>query len=174
MAPDVARILVPTDFSETADAVLAYAKNLATHLNASLCLVHVFQDPSVPASFANEAYVPAPPDLRERAVSEARANLLKRLEPGDEKRVPGTWAIVEGLTAKEIVNYAEENAIDLIVMGTHGRRGVAHLFLGSVAEHVVRTAMCPVLTVRHAARRRTAEATEFFDPIRRQADHISR
>jgi nucleotide-binding universal stress UspA family protein len=156
MAPHVTRILVPTDFSETADAALAYAKNLATHLNASLCLVHVFQDPSTPASFANELYVPPPPDLRERAIADARANLLKRLNP-DEQRSAGTWAIVEGLTAREIVNYAEEHAIDLIVMGTHGHRGVAHLFLGSVAEHVVRTAGCPVLTVRHTTRRVEAE-----------------
>ena len=54
------------------------------------------------------------------------------------------------LTARQIVEFADQNAIDLIVMGTHGRRGVAHLLLGSVAEHVVRTATCPVLTVRDA------------------------
>ena len=149
MAPHVTRILVPTDFSETADAALEYAKTLATNLGASVHLLHVFQDPNVPAAYANEVFVP-PPDLREHDLAAARTNLLKRMSAEDETRFAGTHAIVEGLTAKEIVKYAEQYAIDLIVMGTHGRRGVAHLLLGSVAEHVVRTARCPVLTVRHA------------------------
>src|SRR5678815_3969383 len=195
MAPHVTRILVPTDFSETADAALEYAKTLATNLGASVHLLHVFQDPNVPAAYSNEVFVPPPdlrehdlaaartnllkrmspedekrfagthaivegltakelfvppPDLREHDLAAARTNLLKRMSPEDEKRFAGTHAIVEGLTAKEIVKYAEQYAIDLIVMGTHGRRRVAHLLLGSVAEHVVRTARCPVLTVRHA------------------------
>jgi nucleotide-binding universal stress UspA family protein len=69
--------------------------------------------------------------------------------------------MVSGLTAKQIVEYADEHAMDLIVMGTHGRRGFAHLLLGSVAEHVVRTAGCPVLTVRgvQAGRTRQPELT---------------
>jgi nucleotide-binding universal stress UspA family protein len=150
MAPHVTRILVPTDFSETADAALEYAKTLATNLGASVHLLHVFQDPNIPAAYANEVFVPPPPDLREHELAAARTGLLKRMSAEDEKRFAGTRAIVEGLTAKEIVKYAEQYAIDLIVMGTHGRRGVAHLLLGSVAEHVVRTARCPVLTVRHA------------------------
>jgi nucleotide-binding universal stress UspA family protein len=149
MAPHVARILVPTDFSETADAALAYAKTLAATLDASLYVVHVFRAPYV-AAFANEVYAPPPPDLRERELADARAQLLERLNSDEERRFSGTRAIVEGLTAKEIVKYADTYAIDLIVMGTHGRRGVAHLLLGSVAEHVVRTAHCPVLTVRRA------------------------
>jgi len=157
MAPHVTRILVPTDFSETADAALEYAKTLATDLGASLHLLHVFQDPDLIMPFANEAYAPPPPDIRVRELAAARTSLLKRMSPEDEDRFAGTHAIVEGLTAKEIVNYAEQYAIDLIVMGTHGRRGVAHLLLGSVAEHVVRTARCPVLTVCHADEGRKAE-----------------
>ena len=148
MAPHVTRILVPTDFSETADAALEYAKTLATNLGASLHLLHVFQDPFFAASYANEVFVPPPPQGRELELAAARDGLSKRMSPAEEKRFAGTHAIVEGLTAKEIVKYAEQYAIDLIVMGTHGRRGVAHLLLGSVAEHVVRTAGCPVLTVR--------------------------
>lgn len=148
MAPHVTRILVPTDFSETADAALEYAKTLAANLGASLHLLHVFHDPNIAATYGNEVFVAPPPDLREQEIATARAGLLKRMSPAEEKRFGGTRAIVEGLTAKEIVKYAEEYAIDLIVMGTHGRRGVAHILLGSVAEHVVRTARCPVLTVR--------------------------
>jgi|SRR5688572_18252892 universal stress protein A len=154
------RILVPTDFSETADAALAYAKSLATRLGASLHLLYVFSDLSATATMVPEVYVPLPPEVRERALDEARESLLKRLGTAEEKHFQGTRTIVTGLTAKEIVQYATDNGIDLIVMGTHGRRGVAHLLLGSVAEHVLRTAPCPVLTVRNTPVRKAATAPE--------------
>jgi nucleotide-binding universal stress UspA family protein len=159
MAPHVTRILVPTDFSETADAALVYAKTLAAKLGASLHLLHVFQDPSTPVVFTPETYFAPPPELRERALEDAWDRLHDRLDPEEHRRFAGTRAVVEGLAALEIVRYADTHRIDLIVMGTHGRRGVAHLFLGSVAEHVVRTARCPVLTVRHEAEKEPA-ATE--------------
>jgi nucleotide-binding universal stress UspA family protein len=157
MALTVARILVPTDFSETADAALEYAKALAGQLGASLHLLHVFSNPYDVAAYAPEVYAPMPPAMRERALEEARECLLTRLTPAEERRFGGTRAVVTGLTAPQIVTYANEQAIDLIVMGTHGRRGVAHLLLGSVAEHVVRTAACPVLTVRDPGTRQRAQ-----------------
>jgi universal stress protein A len=144
----VTKILVPTDFSETADAALEYAKVLAGQLGASLHLMHVFSDPYAAAVYVPEVYAPVPAALPERALDDARQCLLARLTADEEERFSGTRAIVSGLTAPQIVRYASEQAMDLIVMGTHGRRGVAHLLLGSVAEHVVRTAACPVLTVR--------------------------
>ena len=153
MAPDVTKILVPTDFSETADAALVYAKTLAAKLGASLHLLHVFQDPTAAIVFTPETYMAPPAELRERALDDAWNHLHDRLDPQEHKRFAGTRAVVEGLAALEIVRYAGTHGIDLIVMGTHGRRGVAHLFLGSVAEHVIRTAGCPVLTVRDAVRR---------------------
>ena len=148
MAPNVKRILVPTDFSETADKALAYAKDLATKIGASLHLVHVFKDPYVVAACAPEFYAPVPAEVRERAVEEVRERLLERLDATEEQRFRGSRGVVRGLTAPQIVDYAASQDIDLIVIGTHGRRGVAHLLLGSVAEHVLRTAACPVLTVR--------------------------
>jgi nucleotide-binding universal stress UspA family protein len=150
MAP-VIKILVPTDFSETADAALEYAKTLAGQLGASLHLLHVFSDPYAVAANAPDGCAALPPTLRERAREDARECLRKRLTPEEEARFAGTYAIVMGLTARQIVEFADENGMNLIVMGTHGRRGVAHLLLGSVAEHVVRTAACPVLTVRREA-----------------------
>ena len=156
MAPHRTKILVPTDFSETADAALAYAKTLATKLDASLHLLHVFQDPCAAIPFTPETYAAPPPELRERALEDAWDQLHDRLDPDEHKRFAGTRAVVEGLAAIEIVRYASDHAIDLIVMGTHGRRGIAHLFLGSVAEHVVRTARCPVLTVGEAVTREEA------------------
>lgn len=148
MAPKLTRILVPTDFSETADAALAYAKSLAGQLDASLHLLHVFSNPYAPAMYAPEVYVAVPPEARERAMEEARQQLRVRLDDEEAARFRSVRAIVAGLTATQILQYVEDHDIDLIVMGTHGRRGVAHLLLGSVAEHVVRRAACPVLTVR--------------------------
>jgi universal stress protein A len=148
MAPHVTSILVPTDFSETADVALAYAKNLARSLRASVHLIHVYTDPYAPATYVPEVYAPVPPEARLRALDEARQHLAERLDPEEEAFFHGSRALVRGLTAKQIVSYAVQQGIDLIVMGTHGRRGMAHLLLGSVAEHVVRTAPCPVLTVR--------------------------
>jgi nucleotide-binding universal stress UspA family protein len=150
MARPITRILVPTDFSETSDAALAYAKALATRLGASLHLLHVFADPYSAAAYAPEVYAPLPPEVREQALRDIEAHLHERMNDEEQTRFQGTVAIVWGLTAKQIVQFAKDCRIDLVVMGTHGRRGVAHMLLGSVAEHVVRTAQCPVLTVREA------------------------
>jgi universal stress protein A len=162
MAPTVKRILVPTDFSETADKALAYAKDLAPKLGASLHLVHIYRDPYAVAACAPEVYAPVPADVRERALEEVRERLFERLDADDEQRFRGSRGVVRGLIAPQIVDYAVNNDIDLIVMGTHGRRGVAHMLLGSVAEHVVRTAACPVLTVRdeEVEERGAAETSE--------------
>ncbi len=151
MTRNITRILVPTDFSEASDAALVYGKTLAENLGASLHLLHVFEDPYIAATYAPEVYVPQPQDLREIALLDAETRLADRMNAVEMKRFQGTTEIVTGLTAKQIVQYAQDHANDLIVMGTHGRRGIAHLMLGSVAEHVVRTATCPVLTVRSAA-----------------------
>jgi nucleotide-binding universal stress UspA family protein len=151
MSGPITRILVPTDFSQTSDAALAYAKAAASGLGASLHPLHVFPIPYAAAAYAPEVYAPLPPEIREHALRDIEAHLRERLDDEEQARFQGTVAIVSGLTAKQIVEYAKERSIDLIVMGTHGRRGVAHLLLGSVAEHVVRTAQCPVLTVRDAS-----------------------
>jgi nucleotide-binding universal stress UspA family protein len=145
MAPNVTRILVPTDFSDTADVALTYAKTVAGRLNASLHVIHVLADPYVTPF---DVATPMEPEIRKRTLEDVRACLLKRLDAEEEQRFRGTRAIVTGLAAKQIAQYAADHSIDLIVMGTHGRRGVAHLLLGSVAEHVGRIAPCPVLTVR--------------------------
>jgi nucleotide-binding universal stress UspA family protein len=141
-------ILVPTDFSETADAALGYAKRLAGRVGASVHLLHVFRDPYAPALYVPEVYAPVPIETRERALNEARARLAERLTADEEVYFRGTRTLVAGLAANQIAKYAADHGMTLIVMGTHGRRGVSHLLLGSVAEHVVRTAPCPVLTIR--------------------------
>ncbi len=163
MARTLTRILVPNDFSETSDAALAYARALAARFGASLHLLHVFADPYASGAYAPEVYAPLPPEVREHALRDLEERLRERLADGVPRASEGTATIVTGLTATKIVQHAAEQEIDLIVMGTHGRRGVAHLLLGSVAEHVVRTAGCPVLTVRNAPVRRQPERQERTD-----------
>ena len=141
------RMLVPTDFSESADVALAYAKALAASLGASLHLLHVFTNRYTPAGYVPEVYGRMPTETREGALEDARVRLEERLDADEQMYFRGTRDIVTGLAAKQIVKYAADHGVALIVMGTHGRRGIAHLLLGSVAEHVVRTARCPVLTV---------------------------
>jgi nucleotide-binding universal stress UspA family protein len=147
MTPTITRILVPTDFSDTSDAALDFAKGIAETFGASLHLVHVFEDPFVTGAFAAETYAPLPPATRAALLDEATERLLQRLPADEQTRLKGTTEIVTGIGASAIVEYARTHNVDLIVMGTHGRTGMAHLLMGSVAERVVRTAHCPVLTI---------------------------
>lgn len=140
------RILVPTDFSEPSDAALEYARVLATRFGASLHLVHVLEHP-VMGAFGGEAYVGASPALDATFRTDAEAALAARLPEAERARLRATTEIVDGPAATTIVDYAAARQISLIVMGTHGRTGLAHALLGSVSEHVVRLAACPVLTV---------------------------
>ena len=149
----IARLLVPTDFSSASDDALAFAKRLAEPLGASLDVIHAFEDPFTTAAFAAEVYTPLPPSLREDLLREADRRLAERLPVEQRVRFNGTSAIVPGPPARAIVDYAAQHGTDLIVLGTHGRTGAQHLLLGSVAERVIRTAPCPVLTVRQAPER---------------------
>jgi nucleotide-binding universal stress UspA family protein len=162
----ISRILVPTDFSATSDEALAHARRLAGQLNASLHLVHAFEDPFTTAAFAAEMYAPVPASMREELLRQVQGQLAERLPDDDRTRLRGTAEVVTGSPAKAIVEYAHTLGADLIVMGTHGRGGMAHLLLGSVAERVVRTAGCPVLTLREAPQapvQRILVPTDFSD-----------
>ena len=143
------RILVPLDFSPPSDAALEYARSLAVQYGASLHLLHVAEDP-YRASYSTEVFVPEVEGLREEILSDTARRLTARLRPTDVTELCATAESIIGTPAGSIVEYAAGRDIDLIVMGTHGRGGMAHLLMGSVAERVVRTATCPVLTVRGA------------------------
>ena len=147
----ITRILVPTDFSTTSDHALEYARRLAESFGASLHLAHAFEDPYTTAAFAAELYTPLPIFMRDQGVLDAEARLSERLPQEDRRRFRGTAEVVTGSPARAIGGYAAALGADLIVMGTHGRGGMAHLLLGSVAEQVVRTSPCAVLTIREPA-----------------------
>jgi universal stress protein A len=143
------RILVPTDFSDESRAALAYGAALAETFSASLHVLHVLQAIVTPEA------VPVQYESRqlEAAVEATAWEELRELLAGDEyARLQATLAIEWGTPASEIIRYAREHEIDLIVMGTHGRGGLKRLILGSVAESAVRGAPCPVLTIHHAQR----------------------
>jgi len=143
------RILVPLDFSAPSDAALEYARTVATRFGASLHLLHVADDP-YRALYSAEVYVPEVEGLREEILTDAARRLKERLQSSDIHELGATVDAMVGRPAWSIVDYAESHDIDLIVMGTHGRGGMSHLLMGSVAERVVRTAPCPVLTVRQS------------------------
>ncbi len=135
------KIVFPTDFSPLSEAALEYATALARDTGASLLIVHVEEDPL--AYGAGEGFVPLP-----EWSTEALKKRLHQVVPTDP-RVKHQHRLLMGDPATMIVQLAEEEQADLIVMGTHGRSGLSRLLMGSVAEQVVRTAPCPVLTIKH-------------------------
>lgn len=148
MTRNFTRILVPTDFSAPSKAALALAKRIATTSGASLHLMHVIEDPFATAAYATEICAPPPAGAPESWLQKAKVRLEAQLTPEERASLRSTHLVVFGIPARDIVDHAAANDIDLIVMGTHGRGGVQHLLMGSVAERVVRATPCPVLTVR--------------------------
>lgn len=146
---NIQRILVPTDFSEPSDEALAYAKGLAQAFGASLRVLHVLEDLAAHA-WTTEVYVAALPGVHEEMERQARERLDQQLSAEERTRYRAEVVLRMGSPFVEIIRYAREEKVDLIVLGTHGRGAIAHMLLGSVAERVVRKAPCPVLTVRRA------------------------
>jgi nucleotide-binding universal stress UspA family protein len=146
------RMLVPTDFSPCADAALGYAKRMAAKMRGSVCLLHVIEHPAAGVTFGSELGAPESLEARHDQTENARIELGRRLLDDGRSRIVATADIVLGASAAMISAYAADHVFDMIVMGTHGRSGIAHLLMGSIAESVIRTAPCPVLTVksRHA------------------------
>ena len=156
----VRRILFPTDFSETADQALNHALFLAEQFEAELHMLHAVvlhdSDPRDP-----ERQFPEPSELLQSLFEIADSELARIVEANESKTFVLKEAKVKGFSAGQVIlEYAETYDIDLIVMGTHGRRGPARMFLGSVAEEVVRLSSCPVLTLRRRDEPPAGEAIE--------------
>jgi nucleotide-binding universal stress UspA family protein len=141
------RVLHPSDFTSFSRAALRKAIELAKANRAELLLVHVVS-PVVPVP--GDAYIS--PKMYDDLAGSARAFAQKQLDKLSAQvkkaRVKSRAFVLEGAPAEEIVRFARGRRVDLIVMGTHGRAGLAKLFVGSVADRVVAAASCPVLTVR--------------------------
>jgi nucleotide-binding universal stress UspA family protein len=140
------RIVHPTDFSRGSAAALRRAVALAKACRAPLVLVHVMTPPS---PFVGEDSAPSSyAELLAVARRSAKRRLAALLARTRREGVRARSVFAEGLPADEILRAARRARADLIVMGTHGRTGLSHFFMGSVAERVVRESRCAVLTVR--------------------------
>jgi nucleotide-binding universal stress UspA family protein len=148
MAHTIKRILVPVDFNVPSRAALTLAGDLAEPLGASIEVLHVLDLPDEHV-IASEGFVPLPDNYRQTVREEVGRRLVGWLATTTAPAAPSQ--VADGRPAVEIVRFALEHQIDLIIMGTHGRGGVAHFLTGSVTEKVIRTARCPVLAVRPPA-----------------------
>jgi len=142
------RFLVPLDFSEDANQALAYAIALASTLGARVTLLHVMQSPPWGGVDMDVTI----PHAYSRFIQHLEAEVAHRMQACLERvtagGLEGETAVVHGVPFQEILDTAKKQQVDLIIMGTHGRTGLQHVLLGSVAEKVVRLAPCPVLVVR--------------------------
>jgi universal stress protein A len=149
---ELKKVLCPVDLSEPASSAAEEAAALAKSLGAELLLLHVMGEPALAVGDP----LMAPAELSSYALpalaEEYRVEMDRRLSTLSEKMralgVPVSTLLVRGSTHEAIVDTADSEHADLIVMGTHARKGLSHLLLGSVAERVVRTAKVPVMTLR--------------------------
>jgi nucleotide-binding universal stress UspA family protein len=138
------KLLVPTDFSPSADAAATLAVSIAKALDAKVIVLHVLDLAPIMAAAGEQL----PPDLAAEVLDRMRKEAAQRLAREADRYPQATPLMVEGAPRTTIVELALELRADLIVMGTQGRSGLDRVLLGSVAEHVVRHSDVPVLTVR--------------------------
>jgi glycine betaine transporter len=150
MTNTITNILVPVDFSPHAERAFGYAATLAHRFGAKLALLHVVDDSFVTGGWSSEIYVSNVPELMENLIADAERRLATLKASAAALGLTAETGVIRGRPAPAIVEHAKNGGFDLIVMGTHGRTGVSHVVMGSVAERVLRKAPCPVLTVRGA------------------------
>ena len=144
----IKNVLVATDFSAPSAIALDYGRELARTYGARLHVLHVVED--LRWRYATDMAPTALIGIQEDIEASARVRLDGVLADEDRRQLRAHATVVTAVAPSEaIVTYATAEAVDVIVMGTKGRSGLAHLLMGSVAERVVRLAPCPVLTVRH-------------------------
>ncbi|MEW6584773.1 MAG: universal stress protein [Nitrospirota bacterium] len=143
---EIKSILFPTDFSEGSAQALQYAVEMAKRFGSKLYIVHIIYD----MAKATGWYVPH--TSVEQMYKDIREGAKKELERFGVEELAGfkdiERTVITGVPHDEIVNYAREKKVDIIIMGTHGRKGLDRILFGSTAANVVRYAPCPVLTVR--------------------------
>lgn len=148
MEPLFNRILVPTDFSAEAEHAVVVASELSRVYAAPLTLIHVYDPIAYPLP---DGYVMYTPGQLSDILTECDKRLARAKDTADSAGAIGvTTRLLQGSTAAEIVRFAKQDGYDLIVIGSHGRTGVVRVLLGSIAERVVQTAECAVLTVKRA------------------------
>ena len=146
------KVLLPTDFSDCSQEALKYAISMSAEFGADLVVLHVINQQLLTEGL-NLPRVGSFQDLETEMAKEAERQMDAFLkENPDLEEIRHQRLIRLGRPFLEIIGYAKDNAVDLIVIGTHGRSGIEHIIFGSTAEKVVRKAPCPVLTVKPAQR----------------------
>ncbi|MDX9715023.1 MAG: universal stress protein [Dissulfurispiraceae bacterium] len=142
----IKRILVPTDFSDSALHALSYAVDLAKKYNSDLFVINVIYD----VVAASGMYVPhVSVNEMFKEMEESANKEIRLFGAGQYEDITNvSHAVLRGAPYEEIIKFSEQNSIDLIVMGTHGRKGLDRLFFGSTVDRVLRHSKCPVLAVR--------------------------
>ena len=157
----IKNILVPTDFSPGSQEAVRYAYDLAVALDATLHVMHVLENPFAPGAFM-EMYTPPSPEYFLDMERQAEAKLKKTLSPDQQARVRAVLTTRLGVPATEILDRLQADpVVDLVVMATHGRGGVARFVMGSVTDKIIRSAPCPVVTMRehpHTSEKEAASA----------------
>lgn len=138
-------LLCPVDFSDISNHAFQIAIDLALRFKADLHVIHVFQ---LPASAFPEGVYDAPDGMETKIESELLNRLDEFVNNNTTPKTNITTGIYEGIPHVEIIRSADENNVDMVIMGTHGRTGLSQVLLGSVAERVIRTSSIPVLLVR--------------------------
>ena len=142
------KVLVPTDFSDSARHALRYGISFAKEYGAELVLLHVVENLTV--GYASDLFPVPMAEVFQEISGYAKTELAKLAAEAREKGVAVTEVVAQGKPSAEIIRYAASNAVDMIVLGTHGKGMLDQALFGSTTERVVRRAPCPVLTVRMA------------------------
>jgi len=149
---EIKRILFPTDISEGSAHAVPFVTDLTKHYGARLYVIHVMYD----VARATGWYVPHM--SMDELYRDIETNARKEIEKCCVEDLRGykniEYSILKGVPHEEILKFAEENAVDLIIMGTHSRKGLDRVIFGSTAERVVRHAPCPVLTVGYSMQKK--------------------
>ncbi len=150
------RILAPTDFSKYSGFAMEWAAYLAQCMKADLLLLHVLTEEEgniVEEVIGEGAVVQIPKGIRQNVVEERQKGMIDQYEMVVSREIKASLKVEQmiriGVPFLEIVRAAKEKDVDLIVLGTHGRTGLSHALIGSVAEKVVHHAHCPVLSIKH-------------------------
>jgi nucleotide-binding universal stress UspA family protein len=142
------KVLVPTDFSESAKHAFTYGVSFAREYKAELVLLHVVENLTV--GYASDLFPVPMAEVFQEISGYAKAELAKLAEEARQKGIAVSELVAQGKPSAEIIRYAAENGVDMIVLGTHGKGMLDQALFGSTTERVVRRAPCPVLTVRMA------------------------
>jgi len=157
------KILCPMDFSEFSVKAYEYAQSLAKHYGAKLYVEHVVQ--SLTANYPYFSFPEAMSDIYFDLSEKAESELKELVKTHTLDGIQPEFVVERGPVPDGILSFSEKQSVDLIVMGTHGRQGVDHLTMGSVAEKVLRKARCPVLAVRRPAHDFVVSGRAEKDPV---------